>query len=353
MATTILSTIGAAEGGQLGAAAGALAGGLIDNALNAPGAAALRVQSAAYGEAIPRLYGTIRVAGGILWSTGLQEEGAGLSKLAGSSGRTYSTSLAIGISARPILRVGRIWADGKLIRDSDGSMSVAGAVRVYTGAEDQGADPLIVAVEGAAGAPAYRALAYIVFEHLQLGDFANRVPQFGFEVFADAVAPMLAVVAGDLFAAAGAAAPDAGDLATTVDGYGVGGGATLGGALGQLALLQPHDPVASGARLRLRAPRGLPAIAVAQAEGGRLRARRVPRRMSGAMPLRSACPSLSKSAISIPRAITRRASSVRRLRAARARSGTTTCPQRWRRARRARWPSGCNARGRPRARHGY
>jgi len=268
MATTIFSTVGAAEGGQLGAAAGSLAGGLIDTALNAPSAAALRVQSAAYGEAIPRLYGTIRVAGGILWSTGLKEEGAGLTKLAGSSGRTYSTSLAIGISARAIVRVGRIWADGKLIRDTGGDMSVAGGVRVYTGKEDQVADPLIVALEGAAGAPAYRGLAYVVFENLQLSDFANRVPQFGFEVFADAVVPTVAAIACDLFAAAGAAAPDAGDLTGTLDGYGVGGGATLGGALGQLALLQPHDPVATGAKLRLRAPGGTVTAVLSEANTG-------------------------------------------------------------------------------------
>ncbi len=268
MATTILSAIGAAEGGQVGASLGSIAGGLIDNVLTQPSAAALRVQSAAYGEAIPRLYGTIRVSGGILWSTGLKEEGSGLDKLGGGGGRTYSTSLAIGISARPICGVGRIWADGKLIRDASGNLSVAGAIRTYAGSEDQAADSLIVAVEGAVGAPAYRGLAYAVFENLQLGDFANRVPQFGFEVFANAAAPTLGVVASDLFAAAGAAVPDASALVARVDGYGVGGGATLGGAIAQLALIEPHDPAVSGTQLRLRPPCDAPTATILEADAG-------------------------------------------------------------------------------------
>lgn len=268
MATAIFSAVGQAEGGQAGAAIGSLAGGLIDNALTAPTSAALRVQSAAYGEAIPRLYGTIRISGGILWSTGLREEGAGLDKLSGGGGRTYSTRLAIGISARRIQGIGRIWADGKLIRDPQGQMSVAGAVRVYTGAEDQTADSLIVAVEGVAGAPAYRGTAYAVFENLQLGDFANRVPQFGFEVFADASAPTVGGIATDLFAAASVRVPDASELTATLDGYGVGGGATVGGALGQLAVVEPHDLTMDGPGLRLRPRGGAAPIAILQAEAG-------------------------------------------------------------------------------------
>ena len=38
------------------------------------------------------------------------------------------------------------------------------------------------AVEGAGRVPAYRGLAYVVFEDLDLGPFGNRVPQFSFEV---------------------------------------------------------------------------------------------------------------------------------------------------------------------------
>ncbi len=55
-------------------------------------------------------------------------------------------------------------------------------MRVHRGDETQAADPLIVAKEGADNAPAYRGLAYVVFERLPLAEFGNRVPQFSFEV---------------------------------------------------------------------------------------------------------------------------------------------------------------------------
>ena len=55
-------------------------------------------------------------------------------------------------------------------------------MRSYTGSESQTPDPLIVAKEGADNAPAYRGLAYVVFERLPLADFGNRIPQLSFEV---------------------------------------------------------------------------------------------------------------------------------------------------------------------------
>ena len=55
-------------------------------------------------------------------------------------------------------------------------------MRVHQGGEAQTADPLIVAKQGASGAPAYRGLAYVVFERLPLEDYGNRLPQLTFEV---------------------------------------------------------------------------------------------------------------------------------------------------------------------------
>ena len=43
-------------------------------------------------------------------------------------------------------------------------------------------DDLIVAKEGVANVPAYRGLAYVVFERLPLSDFGNRIPQLSFEI---------------------------------------------------------------------------------------------------------------------------------------------------------------------------
>ena len=70
----------------------------------------------------------------------------------------------------------RIWADGKELDQT----SVT--VRIYKGTENQQPDPLIEARQGAGKAPAYRGTAYVVFEHLPVDDYGNRLPLLQFEV---------------------------------------------------------------------------------------------------------------------------------------------------------------------------
>ena len=55
-------------------------------------------------------------------------------------------------------------------------------MRLYRGEADQPPDPLIEAKQGAGNAPAYRGLAYAVFERLPLDSFGNRIPILQFEV---------------------------------------------------------------------------------------------------------------------------------------------------------------------------
>ncbi len=87
---------------------------------------------------------------------------------------SYYANLAVGLCEGPIGAVLRVWADGKPLDLSGLSM------RTYTGDEAQAPDPLIVAKDG--DAPAYRGLAYVVFERLPLANFGNRIPQLSFEV---------------------------------------------------------------------------------------------------------------------------------------------------------------------------
>jgi hypothetical protein len=214
MATIVLTAVGTLVGGPIGALAGAVAGSAIDSALFAPKARQgprlgdLAVQTSSYGTAIPKLFGTLRAAGTVIWSTDLQEQRGGSG---GGKGRprtveySYSASFAVALSGRPIGGVRRIWADGKLLRGVAGDFKTATKYRLYRGSEDQAVDPLIASAEGAGSAPAYRGLAYAVFEDFQLADYGNRIPSLTFEVEADGGAVSIGAIASELSGGAVAA----------------------------------------------------------------------------------------------------------------------------------------------------
>ncbi|MES2493492.1 MAG: hypothetical protein V4579_09465 [Pseudomonadota bacterium] len=194
MATLIFTAIGTAIGGPLGGAVGALIGRQVDGAIfgsasrEGPRLKELAVTSSSYGTAIPRHFGRMRVAGSIVWATDLTEH---KDTQGGGKGRpsvttyNYSVSLAVVLSSRPLSRVGRIWADGNLLRGAGGDLKVGGKMRFHAGHGDQAPDPLLLAAEPSGHCPAYRGLSYVVFEGLQLADFGNRIPALTFEVFAD------------------------------------------------------------------------------------------------------------------------------------------------------------------------
>ncbi|MEM9795803.1 MAG: glycoside hydrolase TIM-barrel-like domain-containing protein [Pseudomonadota bacterium] len=142
-----------------------------------------RLNGAAEGAPIPRVFGRVRVGGQIIWATRFKEHqattggsGKGAPKAPKQTSYSYSVSLAVALCEGPIRSVGRIWADGREIARDSISM------RVYDGSEEQMADALIEAIEGVDEAPAYRGTAYVVIEDLDLTPFGNRVPQFSFEV---------------------------------------------------------------------------------------------------------------------------------------------------------------------------
>jgi putative tail protein len=207
MATLILAAAGTAVAGPIGGAIGAVLGQQVDNRLFAPRArhgprlGELAVQTSSYGTAIPKIFGTMRVAGTVVWATDLREE---RSSSGGGKGRpktvdySYSASFAVALSGRPILGVGRIWADGKLLRGAAGDFKSATGYRLHLGGEAQAVDPLIASAEGAGQAPAYRGLAYAVFEDFQLADYGNRIPSLSFEVEADEGAVAIGAIAEQL-----------------------------------------------------------------------------------------------------------------------------------------------------------
>ncbi|WP_066798787.1 phage tail protein [Sphingomonas soli] len=196
MATLVLTVAGGLIGGPVGAAIGSAAGNVIDREVlfkpkgrEGPRLSELKLQTSAYGTQIPKLFGTMRVAGSVIWATDLIEHrstsGGGKGR-ASTTSYSYTASFAVALSMRPILGIGRIWADGKLLRGAAGDWKARTGFRVHPGSEEQTPDPLIAAAEGAGAAPAHRGIAYAVFEDLELGDFGNRIPSLTFEVTADA-----------------------------------------------------------------------------------------------------------------------------------------------------------------------
>ena len=273
MATLVLTTVGRVIGGPIGGALGALAGQAIDGRLfrgaarEGPRLTELAVQTSSYGTPIPRLFGTIRVAGTVIWSTDLIETRSTSRSGKGQPGTntySYSASFAVALSARPILGVRRIWAEGKLLRGAAGDWKGRTGFRLHPGGEEQAVDPLIASAM--AVTPAYRGLAYAVFEGMQLADYGNRIPSLTFEVEADegpvASGDVASALADDVVASGGALL---GGFAAS--------GASVRGVLETLAVIDGGWWQPDGARLVRRSDAGA-ALTVADAGFGGTRRRR-------------------------------------------------------------------------------
>jgi hypothetical protein len=239
MASLVFTALGTALGGPIGGAIGALAGQAIDAQIfkpkgrTGPRLTDLSVQTSRYGAQIPRIFGRMRVAGTVIWATDLKES----SSTSGGKGQpsltsyTYSASFAVALSSRRIGGIGRIWADGNLLRGSAGDMKAPlGAMRVHDGSAGQAVDPLVAATVGIAQAPAFRGLAYVVLEDLQLADFGNRIPSLTVEVIAEDEAVPVSWIATDLL---GEAVTFAGEEEPVVLGYAA-DGSDIGDALAPL-----------------------------------------------------------------------------------------------------------------------
>src|SRR3546814_17806470 len=107
------------------------------------------------------------------------------------------------------------------MRSAEGSWIIAANMRLYTGLEDEAPDPLIASAEGPDAAPAYRGMAYAVFEDLDLTEFANHIPSLSFEVAADEAQVSAAAIIADLGAITGLAPSRSTAEATPLRGFGL------------------------------------------------------------------------------------------------------------------------------------
>jgi hypothetical protein len=180
---SFLGPVGAAIGSSVGAMAGyAVDRAILEGGRRIEGARmeTMRPFTAEEGVGLPRVYGTMRLAGTLIWATRFQES-ATTGRQGGKGGPrvtnySYSANAAFALCEGEIAGVRRIWADGREIDREQVE------IRVYRGTLDQPADPLIEAKQGSSRAPAYRGTAYVVVDHLPLANFGNRLPQLQFEV---------------------------------------------------------------------------------------------------------------------------------------------------------------------------
>lgn len=200
--------VGGLIGGPFGASVGWMAGSLIGTMLfpaegqdirnEGPRLQDKRVSASSYGEAIAICYGTMRVAGNMIWSTGIEEEknvsesSQGGGKGGGGGGTTtttitysYFASFAMAFAEGTADDLLRVWADGKLIYDKTGTGKITNEGinwRFYNGSETQLPDALIEADVGADACPAHRGLCYMVIERMPLQNFGNRIPNITAEI---------------------------------------------------------------------------------------------------------------------------------------------------------------------------
>ncbi|MEM1019923.1 MAG: phage tail protein, partial [Pseudomonadota bacterium] len=233
----------------------------------------LSVQSAAFGRAIPVVYGTGRYAGNVIWSTGLIETREEESQSAKGGPKvtnvtyTYASSFAVGLCQGPILDIGRVWADGKLLREASGTLSVAGAMRVYRGNEDQAPDTLIEGHIGVGQTPAFRGLAYCVFEDLALGEFGNRIPNLSFEVISQSDVKIIDVAA-NLLERVGVSAEIDPSYTEDVKGFSLSGRETFRDGVNALLPLFPMSVSERSSTLHVAGPGTQTAMTLTQADLG-------------------------------------------------------------------------------------
>ena len=105
------------------------------------------IQNSAYGQWIPTIYGTFRVAGNVIWAGPVMVDTENKKK---SPVQAAHISMAIGLCQGPIAGITRIWANHKLVYDVtdpsnfqalSGSSTMLANFTFYPGDETQLPDP--------------------------------------------------------------------------------------------------------------------------------------------------------------------------------------------------------------------
>lgn len=204
MAIVALPVLGAAIGWTAGgtvmaAQIGWVAGSLLATMLTptqtikqeGPKLTDLSTQTAEWGSPIPRVFGTYKLAGNVIWAMPLQEtkhvEESGEGKGGGGTQTettwySYAGSWAVAFCEGESAGIKNIWFDSVLVYDGlnfSGGLS-PNNVTMYNGSDVQEINWYIQSNEP--DTPAYRHVAYVVFNSIALENYGNRIPSVSVEM---------------------------------------------------------------------------------------------------------------------------------------------------------------------------
>lgn len=198
MASLVLGAAGAVVGSIFGGPLGASIGWAIGSALGGllepkkgqegPRLSDLHIQNSQYGQPIPIAYGTVRIAGQVIWQTDLQEH----KQTSGGKGGgpkvttySYSVSFAVMYCEGPILGYNRIWANKRLVYSVLDNDTLANfPFTPYLGSLDQSPDPTMEMDKGVGHVPGHRGYAYIVLDDIPVEAYGNAIPSLEAEIIA-------------------------------------------------------------------------------------------------------------------------------------------------------------------------
>jgi hypothetical protein len=228
-----------------------------------------------WGSQIPWVWGTVRIAGNIIWADDIKEVitkkrrgGKGLGPKVVTTEYSYYGSFAVLLCKGPILGIRRLWLNSKLVVNLDANADaetrqnslnfLADNVRIYTGSADQMPDPLLQTKLGIENTPAYRNRAYLVLDDLALTeDYGSQFPTVTAEVVTCGTVerPGAANLAGIVYAICkqvGLNATDLelGEIAGPVTGYWINSAVEAREHLGELQQVYFYDVMESQGRIK-------------------------------------------------------------------------------------------------------
>ena len=201
MAQLVVAAAGAAIGAGIGgsflglsaAAWGWQAGSLLGSFLvkkpevQGPRLGDLRVAGTEYGQPIPWVAGSPRIAGQVIWASRIREIANTQKQGKGGGGQkvttyTYEVDLLFKLTENEVSGVSRIWVNGELVFGNGTTKSgVWASIAIYNGEDDQMPDTIYEATVGPGNAPAYRGGCTVRIQSLQLGQ-GKQIPNITFEL---------------------------------------------------------------------------------------------------------------------------------------------------------------------------